>query len=179
MEPMIVKENDILTERLILKPFETQDITQDYVNWLNDPNVNQFLEISKTQSLESVIAWVNWTNNDPTRKLFGIFMNQLHIGNLTLYDIEHTHRSLRIGITIGRKELWGKGLGVEALENACSFIFNSMNFHRIEAGIYEPNVNSIKLFTKAGFALESVMKERIYFQNNFINMLLFVRIKSN
>lgn len=172
-------EDVIKTSRLVLRPFKASDVSLDYVEWLNDPEVNQYLESGgKIHSKETTIEWVNWTNNDSTRKLFGIFYQDKHIGNLTFYNIEKKHHCMRIGISIGKKLFWNQGFGVEALNSAVEFAFKTMGMHRIEAGVYEMNKNSQALFKKAGFYLESTMKDRVLFHNKYCDMLLFVKISN-
>ena len=34
---------EIKTKRLVLRNMRAEDVSQDYINWLNDPSINQYL----------------------------------------------------------------------------------------------------------------------------------------
>jgi len=45
--------------RFTLKPFNEEDISPQYIGWLNDPTVNRFLEVRFThQTFENVLHYV-------------------------------------------------------------------------------------------------------------------------
>jgi len=170
----------IITKRLSLRPFMETDITDDYISWLNDPDINQFLESRFTKQTEaSVKEWINNTNLSNHRMLFGIFRNNIHIGNFTFYMIDKKHRCLRVGITIGRKECHKQGIANEVLEAAVRYVFKKMKFNRIEAGVYDKNIVSEKLFKKVGFSKEAVFEEIVKYKKNYINMYLYVLLRKN
>lgn len=163
---------------LYLSSFSESDITNQYIEWLNDPEVNRYLESRyKIQNRNTVESWVRSTNSDPTRCLIGIFRKKEHIGNITLYMIDSIHKCLRVGVTIGRKDFQRQGFGAKALYAAVKYIFEEMQYNRIEAGIYHGNVTSIKLFRKVGFRQEAIFKKRVYFEGKFIDMILFAYLR--
>ena len=50
-------------KRIFLRPLEKADCTNLYVSWLNDPEVNRYLETRHTpQTLETVEAFVSTVN---------------------------------------------------------------------------------------------------------------------
>lgn len=172
-------EINIKTPRLILRSFGENDVTQRYVEWLNNKDTNRYLESRfQIQNIKSVKSWVSTTNADPTRFLLGIFKNTEHIGNITFYMIEHIHKTLRVGITIGCDSLRQQGYASEALKAALNYIFGEMLFDRVEAGIYQGNTSSVNLFCNVGFHHEATFKNRLHFEGAFIDMLLFVIFKN-
>jgi|ETNmetMinimDraft_16_1059900.scaffolds.fasta_scaffold27762_2 RimJ/RimL family protein N-acetyltransferase len=163
---------------LYLSSFSESDITNQYIEWINDPEVNRYLESRHhVQNRNTVENWVRSTNSDPTRCLIGIFRKKEHLGNITLYMIDSVHKCLRIGITVGRKDLQKHGYGAKALYVVVKYIFEEMQFNRIEAGIYQGNDTSIKLFQKIGFRQEAVFRKRVYFEGKFVDMILFAYLR--
>lgn len=71
----------ILLGALSLRPFTHPDVTGPYVEWLNAPRVNQFIE-SRTirQTDKTVKKWVDEANASETRIFFGIYDYKVHIG---------------------------------------------------------------------------------------------------
>lgn len=170
---------DLKTPHLHLRSFFESDITDDYIKWLNDPEINRFLESRfQVQDFFTVKEWVHNHNPSKEKMLIGIFKDDIHIGNITFHKIDSVHKFVVIGICIGRKSFQGKGYATEALQAAVRYIFNEMKFNRIEAGIYHGNVTSIKLFRKVGFRQEAIFKKRVIFEGKYIDMLLFACLRS-
>ena len=46
---------------IIMRPIEINDIGEEYVSWLNNPEINEFLEVSsqKKQTIKDIIQYVN------------------------------------------------------------------------------------------------------------------------
>lgn len=124
---------EIHTENLILRPLNKEDITQEYINNLNDPDINQFISTRGiTQTIESLHLYIN----NYSGKIFGIFLNNNHIGNLTLF-------SDTVGILVF-KEYQRKGYAKEAINAICYLGYD-------KARINSDNSASINLFTNCGF----------------------------
>lgn len=156
---MIIK---IETKRLILRNTNLNDVTQDYVDWLNDPKINKYLSCSNTlQTMESCQAYVQSYEGRNDKGLIGIFLknNGLHIGNLTFSSINWRTKVGTIGISVGRKEYMGQGYARETLTAIMGYSFGQLHLHRLQAGVSEENLNSLKLFLSCGFRVEGLLKD--------------------
>ncbi len=92
------------------------DINIKYVEWLNDPCVNQYLETRfSPQSLESVYLYWKTYQLDKNSPWFAIctLSNEDHIGNIKLGPIDWVHRRAEISLFIGERGCWGKGYAAE------------------------------------------------------------------
>jgi ribosomal-protein-alanine N-acetyltransferase len=161
---------EIETERLVLRNMTLDDVSQDYVNWLNDPEINKYLSCANTvQTKESCLTYVQSYEGRNDRALIGIFLkdHDLHIGNLTISSIDWHNKIGDIGISIGRKELMGKGFAKEALNGIMRFFFNQLGLHRLQAGVNALNLRSLKLFIKCGFKIEGLLRESNYINGGF------------
>jgi ribosomal-protein-alanine N-acetyltransferase len=145
------------------------DVTEDYVSWLNDSAVNQFLECRfQENTLASTRAFVaealashhslflgirfQLTTDDPSRR---------HVGNIKLSPIDEHHRTGEIGILIGDRAAWGKGVATAAIELLCDIARTQLSLRKITAGCYAANVGSQRAFEIAGFAVEAVRKHQV------------------
>ncbi|MBU1026742.1 MAG: GNAT family N-acetyltransferase [Candidatus Margulisbacteria bacterium] len=140
--------------RIILRRLRVVDVTQRYVDWLNDPEVNRFLSVKdKHQDMDMVKKYVLSYEGENNKLLLGIFdnKNNLHIGNITFSSINQDHGVGVIGIAIGEKDCWGRGYATEALLLVVDFAFAKLKLQRLEAGVSEDNSPSQKLFKKVGF----------------------------
>jgi hypothetical protein len=65
----------IESKSLILRKLTIKDISENYVSWLNDEEINSYLEIRHTrQTFESCKIFIDACNNDNSSHLFGIFL---------------------------------------------------------------------------------------------------------
>lgn len=143
--------------RLHLRSPRPADVTDRYVGWLNDPEVNRCLEIRFTpHTKDSVRGYLDKMAADEENVFLAIVLNDgdVHIGNLKIGPINRAHRFADIGIVIGEKGSWGKGYATEAISLATRLAFETLGLHRLEAGAYASNMGSAKAFLKAGWKEE-------------------------
>ena len=75
-----------------LQTLVVDEVNQKYVDWLNDEEVNKFLEVRhKKSTISNIKSFVQKFDNEHSY-LFGIFdsLKDQHIGNMALYlDLNH------------------------------------------------------------------------------------------
>lgn len=153
----MLKGNQIYLRRLT-----EDDVTEKYVSWMNNPEINQYLESRfVVHTLESTKAFIRSVTNDNNYQ-FGIFLNDTneHIGNIKIGGINHYHKYGDIGFIIGEKAYWGRGIATEAIKLATDFAFNELHLHKLWGGAYAPNIGSVRSFEKNGYACEGVKKSQ-------------------
>ncbi len=154
----------ITTPRLLLRPLSPQDVREKYVGWLNDPQVNQYLETRfEVQTIDSCLAFVNLINADQNSHLFGIFdlEKSLHIGNIKLGPIHPRHKWGDLSLFIGEKLFWGHGLATEAISAVTFWAFTSCGLEKVEAGCYAENIGSLRAFLKCGYSVEGYLRNHV------------------
>lgn len=147
----------IESDRLSYRLLTTEDVSDAYVGWLNDPNITHFLEISRDkQDKATVYAFIESLQSKNNEFLFGIFLkeNGLHIGNIKLGPIHPYHRIADIGFIIGEHSAWGKGYASEAIRAVSKHAFSHLQVNKIHAGLYASNLGSARALEKAGFKKE-------------------------
>lgn len=174
----MINKNEILIKgnQIQLKILRIDDVSQAYVEWLNDPEINQFLETSE-QTLESVRSFVDAQYKSKESYLFGIFDKETHIGNIKIGPI-NKHNTASIGLLIGDKSYWGKGIASEAIGLCARFAFTELNLDKVHAGCYENNMGSYKAFTKNGFVEEGRLRKQIDFNGERIDSYVLGLLKS-
>ena len=146
-------------EEVQLRILQEKDVTDKYVNWMNDYEVVKFTEQhSFTHTKEMVNEFVTKKFNSKCDFLFGIYFNNNHIGNIKLGPINTNNLISDISYFIGDKKLWGKGIASKALMSVIHFAFNTLKLEKINAGYYQEAVASEKLLSKCGFKFESIIK---------------------
>jgi [ribosomal protein S5]-alanine N-acetyltransferase len=141
-----------------------EHVGEAYVGWLNDPVVNQFLESRfATHDIESTRRFVEQVYASPDSLLLGIHNEAAggHVGNIKIGPINRYHRTGEIGILIGEKRAWGRGIATAAIRLICDVARNDLALHKVTAGCYATNVGSRKAFEKAGFAVEGTRAQQV------------------
>lgn len=174
---------ELKTERLFLRPLQLSDITEAYVNSLNDPEVNRYLFDARfhKQTRESVQKFVETNLGSPTGIFFGLFwgVQRELIGTLRVSQISNIHFSATLGICIFNKECWNQGLGTEAIQAVVEYLFKERGLHYVEAGAYVENQASITVFQKAGFTIQSQTNHKFRYDKNFMPVVVLGRVNKD
>lgn len=151
------KKTILQTNRIFLRELTPEDATDCYCQWLNDPVVNRFME-TKSAHINEIKKFISEKQVSPECVLFGIFLkkNKQHIGNIKIEPIEFNRWEAVIGILIGDKQIWGKGICSEAIRAVVKYAFSVMNLHKISLGVISENIAAINCYKKAGFIIEEV-----------------------
>ena len=135
-----------------LRPILEADVTQAYVDGLNDPAVNRYLEVRRQrQTLESVRAYVRANAADPQAILFGIYSGNGLRGTLRLHDADPNSGKATIGIALFDRGFSGRGLGSSAIGAVARFAAAELSLTHLAAGIIDANTASVRAFEKSGF----------------------------
>jgi RimJ/RimL family protein N-acetyltransferase len=71
-------------------------------------------------------------------------------------------RNMDVGTYIGKKELWGKGLGTEITVALLEMCFNQLNADRCDASSVEYNPRAHKALESCGFKKTGVMRQSAF-----------------
>ncbi len=161
------------SERIYLREVRLEDLTQDYCDWLNDPEVNRYLEIRfEIQTIDRIRAYWEAHKNE---HWFAICLNDgCHIGNIKLGPINWFHRRGEVSLVL-KKEYWGKGFGSEAISLISKYAFTVLNLRKLTAGIYDSNKGSKYAFENAGFGREALLRSHVFYQGQFEDIILMAK----
>lgn len=155
----------IATPRLILERPATR-IASRLLAWQTDAELlflsDDSEEMACAEDISEVLA--RWNRLDREDLLvFSIVTRggEDPIGYVQVANIDRHNRSCDIGMLIGEKAYWGKGLGKEALQAIVRLCFEELGLNRIGGEIYSINPRSIRLFEACGFVREGVARERV------------------
>ena len=170
MEEIILKG-----KRCYLRPLTLNDVTQDYVTWMNDKNVTRFLETRFIlHTHKSIQDYVQSILKNPDDVFMAICVNgtNQHIGNIKLGPINRQHLFAHIGLMIGDKDYWGKGYATEAIGLISQYAFETLKLNKVMAGCYANNVGSMRAFEKAGFYHEGIEKSKWLCEGQYVDGIL-------
>jgi [ribosomal protein S5]-alanine N-acetyltransferase len=142
-----------------LRPLQESDINDQYIQWFQDPDVNEYLD-SRNFTAQESIDYMNAGRENNTYYMYAILDNisQKHIGNLKVGPINWMHMISDLVTIIGNKDFWGKGYATQAVRAGIEIAFHELGMRKLCAGVAEGNEGSIKAYTKAGFKVEARLK---------------------
>lgn len=144
-------------DAIVLRDLTADDVSDRYCEWLNDPEVNRYLETRfEPQTRERVLDYVQAQAHAPDSILLGIMRKAdgRHLGNLRIGEINRHHDTATIALVIGEKSAWGQGVGTEAIRLASTYAMQSLRLRKLTARCYATNVGSIHAFERAGWTRE-------------------------
>ena len=102
-------------EGIRLRTFTTADVNDDFVAWLNDPQVVQysnqrFLSHSRESCLDYLQSFAG--SDNLYLAIEDVDSDRLH-GSITAYRQVH-HGTADIGIMVGNRQAWSRGIGYRA-----------------------------------------------------------------
>lgn len=156
-----------------LKPITLNEVNATYLSWLVDKEVMQGLATSG-YTLESLEKYVSERIDKPAIAFFAIWAKDtgLHIGNIKLEVQDAAAAVADLGLLIGNKNYWGRGVGAEACKLAIRYGFAEMKLRKIYLAVYENNPNAKKLYEKLGFRLEGSLRKHVKVENEYYDKYL-------
>ena len=159
--------------RIYLRELKEDDASQGYCNWLNDPIINKFLETKKA-TIEELKQYIKEKKENPNCLFFGFFLKDTdkHIGNIKLEPINFENKEATLGILIGDKNYWGRGVCTEAVKLLAEHAFKNLNLEKINLGVNSENKAAIKCYLKAGFRINKIEQRAIKYNNRFYDKVI-------
>jgi diamine N-acetyltransferase len=167
----------IYGEHIRLRAIERSDLPV-FVKWLNDSEIAEGINIYRPLSLTDEDEWFDQIlKHQPDEHPFVIEVNDggegwKNIGTINFQTIEWRVRCAEVGIFIGDKTYWNRGLGSEAMRLMVGYGFDTLNLHRIQLRVYSKNKRAIRSYEKVGFVLEGRLRQNHYLDGNYIDTLL-------
>lgn len=136
-----------------LVPLDKSKHLENYVRWVNDPNVTDGLLIGDfpmTRLAEE--EWFDQASKESrTDVVFAIeTLDGQHIGTSGIHQISFKNGTCITGTFIGTPELWGMGYGTDAAFVRARYIFEVLGLRMIYSGYLEGNERSKRMSEKVG-----------------------------
>jgi RimJ/RimL family protein N-acetyltransferase len=167
---------------IFLRCLEEEDIDRVY-KWHNDSNLyGSLTSLFRHVSRASVSAWLAKKQAFSSESInLAICLNQAnqHIGNIYLQNIDWVARHAEISIFIGDKEYRQKGYGQKAVEILTEYAFSELGLKRLYLFVLEENIPAIKTYKKCGFSEEGKLRNHVFKQGKFKDLLVMGLINKN
>lgn len=142
------------TQRLILRPFRTDDAEAMFLGWAGDPEVTKYLSWNTHENIAETQTILNqWVSEyeKPERLNFAIVLKDTEqlIGGIDVVGyLDGISGTPVIGYNLSRK-FWGKGYMTEACQCVIDYLF-SRGYSEIRIDAMSENIASVKVIQKCG-----------------------------
>lgn len=146
----------VATGRLVrLREKTVEDAERDYA-WRSDPELAAYDAARPlTVRFTNFVATMAEELKYPTahRRTYAIedLAGGRHIGNVMYYGYDATQREAEIGITIGDRDFWSRGFGVDVVQTMLGLLFEEKRLRRVYLHTLTWNYRAQKSFGRAGF----------------------------
>ena len=166
MAEMIVRDGLLIEGRITkLVPFaEAHLAAPRYLEWLRDRDVVSSLNLpvylERPVAAETVEAYCNAITESDNDLFLAIHAkpDDSFIGTIKAGHIDWYARIGDIGIMIGDRAYWGRGIAQDSIFALCRYLFDEVALRKLTAGAMATNVAMIKVFEKLGFQHEAKLR---------------------
>ncbi|GGA11901.1 hypothetical protein GCM10010923_23210 [Blastomonas marina] len=156
---MTARFRELRGQKVVLRTFGADDVSEAYIGWLNNPEVtrfsNQRFRTHDRASCEAYLASFEGSDN-----LFVSVRDAADgaaVGTMTAYRNAH-HGTCDVGIMIGQRDYWGGGYGQEAWDLLTGWLLSEGGVRKLTAGCLAPNKGMVRLMERSGMHLEATRK---------------------
>jgi RimJ/RimL family protein N-acetyltransferase len=104
---------------------------------------------------------------------FGVVAGGKLVGRVQLALIDREQRRACVGILIGERSAWGKGIGRKALQLLFDYAFTVENLERLTAEVYDFNERSQRVMEAAGMVREGILRSHEVHNGRRVDMYTY------
>lgn len=170
------------TMRLYVRPFCIDDLDGNYKDWWYDQEItkynshglfpytkNQMLDFCDKLESTTDIVWAVMAKYNNGISL----LNPLHIGNISLQNINWINRSAEFSCVFGEKSFWKHGYCTEAAKLLFAHGFDKLNLHRIWAGTVATNIGMQRVAKKLGMQREGIFVDGAFLEGEYVDVYAY------
>lgn len=158
------KPGDLLelkTERFTLRSVTREDVTDDYLRWVADPEVMMGLNLprrrlSRQQAVRHALA-----HDNRSRFFLMICPDKAPAIGFYIITVDPKHGFAETSVVVGKREFWGKNVVVETRSALLDFLFDVVRVHKVIGTPHGRNISSIFNYKAMGFECEAVLREHM------------------
>jgi len=148
--------------------FSDEEVTR----WLGPPNLPSRAQQGKFIEMASA--------SGDDAKYFAIeTLDGKLVGDCGLRKIDWKSRKAEFFLTIGEKQLWGKGLGSDALRIAIRLAFDKLNLNRLWLTTLVNNSRAVRCYEKCGFVREGLLRQESFVDGKYRDVLMMALLRED
>lgn len=162
-------------ENIFLTLLSTQELNTNYISWLNDKDVCKYNSHGDNEyTYDNAVNFIKSLENNDSKRVYAVYtkFENIHIGNISLQNIDRTNKKAEVALIFGEKQFWNKGYATEALSLLIK-IAKNIKLHRLYFGTHAENIAMQKLGERLGFLKEGVLKDSQLKNGKYNDIVLY------
>ncbi len=158
---------------IYLRPM-TKDDTDNIIKWRNSDAVRKRFIYQALFTKESHEHWIDTMidTGKAVQMIICLKEGDVPVGSVYIRDIDMVNHKGEYGIFIGEESARGRGVGTAAAKLMKKYAFEELRLHRLFLRVFADNMQAIKSYEKAGFAREAYLKDDVYIDGKFHDIVL-------
>lgn len=159
-----------------LRCFTVDHINDDYISWLNDPDVVKYSN-QRFKNHDHVSCRKYLDSFYDTENLFLAIHHKdsdKFIGTMTAY-LSVPHKVVDIGLMIGDKDYWGMGIGRDAWNLLMNYMLEANNIRKVTGGTLRCNTGMVKIMKNSGMQLDGIRIKQELVNDAPVDILYFAK----
>ena len=163
-----------------LRPLDASDLATIYA-WETDIGLNMTGGWVRQQSRAAFTRLWERRIEEPKDDMdwFAIEHEGKLAGYIQLALIDREERRAMVGIVVGEKALWGKGVGSTALRLLVDYAFTVRCLERVYAEVYTFNTRSMRMFERVGFQREGTLRQSVIKDGRVLDQFLYAFVRDD
>jgi len=137
-----------------------------FVDWFNENRVRQYLGRNYGLSESGELDWVKGQDKKAEDLIWFVYVGDQPIGSIGLHRIDFKNGQAELGICIGNKDFWGKGIATVMEAIVLDYAFENIvagGLHKVLVRVFTENIGSLKVIKdKIGFRPIGVRREDVW-----------------
>ena len=158
--------------KISIRKFERADIPKK-VEWINNPENNQFLHYDIPICVEKTEMWFDSHLGEDSRYDAVIEADGVPVGTIGLLSIDWKNSKAEYYIAMGETVYKGKGVAKEASRLILEYGFEKLGLNRIYLFTEVENVAAQNLFERVGFKKEGVIRQDIVSHGKHVDRIAY------
>lgn len=165
---------------IFLRHMNLQD-TDMIVKWRNSEGVRKHFIYQEDFTREGHEKWIHTMieTGKADQMMICEIASDKPIGSVYIRDIDQQHHKAEYGIFIGEDTARGRGIGTAAARLMISYAFEERKLHRLFLRVYADNMRAIGSYEKAGFVREAYLRDDVYVDGSYRDIVLMAVIHSD
>ena len=175
----MVWTNPIYHGSVFLRALEVDDLSRTH-EWLHRADIHSRIGVRIPFSMETQRAWFESLATIPDKYVFAVCRedNSIHIGNVSIDNIDNYHKHGRISIFLADVQNRNRGFGSDALSALTDFSFRILRLHRIWCKTNADESALERFYIRNGFQKEGRLVEHEIYNGHFIDKWLFGKVNA-
>ena len=155
----MIERARVIGELCYLRPMEREDLTDEYLSWVNDTSTNAYIQAAGFPVNKEMLVQYFEASQPPDAVLFAVCDKKTHqhFGNARLSSIDWSLEWLAMADCLGISG-FGAGIRYRSPDTSAKFGFHHLGLNRLWTGVVVENEASLKSNDRVGMTREGILR---------------------